>query len=160
MWRKNMAKNSNSTKVLLIDDHPEVLSLLSDLLVDEGHYAVYGAATIAEAKTLFRQHAFQLVITDLRLKNENGFDLMRQIHAEAPWVPVIVMTAYGSVDTAVEAIRSGAFDYIEKPFHSEKVLLTVARAVETCILRTEIHQLRTNLVRESSYHRIISQSAQ
>jgi len=146
-------------KILLVDDHPEVLSLLSDLLSEEGIYEVLQAASGAEALELFRRNAVQLVITDLRLNRESGFDVMRSLHAEAPWVPVIVMTAYGSVDTAVEAIRSGAFDYIEKPFHSEKVMLTVARAVETCNLRTQVHQLRSNLVKESSYHCIIAQSA-
>src|SRR5215831_14592405 len=63
--RKNMAKNS--AKVLLIDDHPEVLSLLSDLLTDEGNYLVHRATSVSEALNLFRKHAFQLVITDLRL---------------------------------------------------------------------------------------------
>src|SRR5215467_7205502 len=145
-------------KILMIDDHPEVLSLLSDLLEEQGDYTIFGASSIQEALTLFQKHAFQLVITDLRLKNENGLELMLQIHREAPWIPVIVMTAYGSVDTAVEAIRTGAFDYIEKPFHSEKILLTVARAIETSSLRSEVHRLRTSLVKESSYRRIISQS--
>jgi DNA-binding NtrC family response regulator len=148
----------SAAKILVVDDHPEVLSLLSDLLQEEGHYGISAAPTIAEALQTFREHSFHLVITDLRLKNESGFDLMKQFHQEAPWVPVIVMTAYGNVDTAVEAIRSGAFDYIEKPFHSEKILLTVARAIETCSLRTEVNRLRTDLLKKSSYHKIISQS--
>ncbi|MCE9625694.1 MAG: sigma-54 dependent transcriptional regulator [Deltaproteobacteria bacterium] len=147
-------------KILVIDDHPEVLSLLRDLLAEEGQYAVLGASTQAEALELLQRHAFQLVISDLRLKNESGFDLLTRIRQDAPRVPVIIMTAYGSVDTAIEAIRLGAFDYIEKPFHSEKVLLTVARAVETWSLRAEVQHLRTNLAKESSYHRIIAQSAQ
>ncbi|MFO1464221.1 MAG: sigma-54 dependent transcriptional regulator [bacterium] len=146
------------TKILVVDDHPEVLSLLSDLLSEDGSYEVLQASSGTEALELFRQHVIPLVITDLRLSQESGFDLMRRLHSQAPWLPVIVMTAYGSVDIAVEAIRSGAFDYIEKPFHSEKVMLAVARAVETCSLRTEVTQLRANLAKESSYHRIIAKS--
>lgn len=154
---KEIMANS-SAKILVVDDNPEVLSLLSELLEEQGNYVTEGASSIAEAFELFQKQSFQLVITDLRLKNESGFDLMKQFHQEAPWIPVIVMTAYGSVDTAIEAIRSGAFDYIEKPFHSEKILLTVARAIETCTLRTEVHRLRTSLAKKSSYHQIISQS--
>jgi two-component system response regulator AtoC len=145
-------------KILVVDDHPEVLSLLSDLLEEEGHYTVHNARSIEEAMALFQKHSFELVITDLRLKSESGFELMKQIHQEVPSIPIIIMTAYGSVDTAIEAIRAGAFDYIEKPFHSEKVLLTVARGIETCSLRTEVNRLRLSLAKKSSYHQIISQS--
>jgi len=151
-----MAKSR--AKILVIDDHPEVLSLLSDLLTEREDYGVLGASSITEALGLFRKHSFELVITDLKLKNETGLDLMKRVHQELPGVPVIVMTAYGSVDTAVEAMRSGAFDYIEKPFHEEKIRLTVARAVEDFRLRSEIQRLRTDLLNQSSYHRIVSQS--
>ncbi|MBF0492383.1 MAG: sigma-54-dependent Fis family transcriptional regulator [Deltaproteobacteria bacterium] len=149
---------TNKIKILLVDDNPEVLSLLSDLLEENPKYKAYGVHSIEEAKALFKKHVFQLVISDLRLKNESGFDLLKELHQESPWVPVMVMTAYGSVDTAIEAIRKGAFDYIEKPFHSEKIFLTVSRAIETYSLRTQVYQLKQNLVNQSSYHHIISQS--
>ncbi len=149
---------TNKIKILIVDDNPEVLSLLSDLLEENSRYKTYGSNSIEEAKVLFKKHVFQLVISDLRLKNESGFDLLKELHQESPWVPVMVMTAYGSVDTAIEAIRKGAFDYIEKPFHSEKIFLTVSRAIETYSLRTQVYHLKQNLVNQSSYHHIVSQS--
>ncbi len=149
----------SQSKILVVDDNPEVLSLLSDLLEEEGHYTILEAHSIEEAIENLQKHNVHLVISDLRLKSESGFDLMKMVQKDFSWIPVIIMTAYGTVDSAIEAIRNGAFDYIEKPFHSEKILLTVARAIETSALRTEIHQLRTTLIRDSTYHHIISQSA-
>ncbi len=87
-----------------------------------------------------RRHA--LVITDLRLPGRSGLDVLREIKRRAASVPVLVITAYGSVDSAVEAMKAGAYDFIGKPFNRDHLLLTVARALEGVELRAEVRELR------------------
>jgi DNA-binding NtrC family response regulator len=118
-----------NVNVLLIDDDRATRELLREVLQKEG-YTVGEATTGGEALAQARTVPYEVVLADLRLPDVDGIEVLRALHTLDPELPVIVMTAFGSMETAVEAIREGAYDYISKPFNLEEVRLTVRRACE------------------------------
>ena len=118
-----------NVNVLLIDDDRATRELLREVLQKEG-YTVGEAKTGQEALAQAQALPFEVVLADLRLPDLNGIEVLRALHGLDPDLPVIVMTAFGSMETAVEAIREGAYDYISKPFNLTEVRLTVRRACE------------------------------
>jgi len=127
--------------VLVVDDEKLIRFSLRERLAEEG-YVVHEAADAAEAVRAFDRHRIDCAIVDHRLPDGDGFQLMRKLKELAPDVPVILMTAFSSVQKAVEAIRAGAFTYINKPFDSDEMVLNVKTALETTRLRREVHALR------------------
>jgi DNA-binding NtrC family response regulator len=115
-------------RILVADDEPNLRRVLSAILVREG-YEVVQASDGEEALALL-DPTTSAVITDLRMPRRDGMDVLRQVVTEHPDVPVIIITAHGSVDSAVEAVKLGAFDYIEKPFEQEEIRRVVAKAVK------------------------------
>jgi DNA-binding NtrC family response regulator len=120
---------SANLHVLLIDDDPGTMDLLREVWQKEG-YAVDEANSGQAALAQARAFAVDVVLADLRLPDLDGIEVLRTLHALDSDLPVIVMTAFGSMETAVEAIRDGAYDYISKPFNLTEVRLTVRRACE------------------------------
>jgi two-component system, NtrC family, response regulator AtoC len=118
---------SRQVRVLIADDEPNLRRVVSAILAREG-YEVLQAADGEEALELLDENV-DAVITDLRMPRLDGMSLLRHIATEAPDTPVIIITAHGSVETAVEAVKLGAFDYIEKPFEQEQIRQIVAKAV-------------------------------
>ena len=118
-----------NVNVLLIDDDRATRELLREVLQKEG-YTVGEAKTGQEALAQAQALPFEVVLADLRLPDLNGIEVLRALHGLDPDLSVIVMTAFGSMETAVEAIREGAYDYISKPFNLTEVRLTVRRACE------------------------------
>ena len=116
-------------KILLIDDEPRVLSLLSTLLKSDGHESTV-MLDGAQVLPLLQSEKFDLVITDLRLKTINGIELLRSIRANMPDLPVILLTAFATVETAIDAMKLGAFDYITKPFKVDELLNAVHGALD------------------------------
>jgi len=117
-------------RVLVVDDEEGIRDFVAEALEDDGHVTVR-AKDGAEAAERLRAQAFDLMITDLRMPGLDGMALVRAARAEQPEMEVIVLTAHGSVETAVEAMRLGAFDYIQKPIGSPgKLRLLVSRALE------------------------------
>jgi two-component system, NtrC family, response regulator AtoC len=117
-------------KFLIADDEPEVLDFLIDVLEADGHEATC-ARDWTEAWDLLNAHVFDVVITDLRIAGRDALDLMAHAHSRSPDTQVIVITAHGSVSSAVRAMRDGAFDYVEKTFASPEALRLIAsRALE------------------------------
>jgi two-component system, NtrC family, response regulator AtoC len=117
-------------RILVVDDEEGVRSFLAEALEDEGH-AVSQAGDGRAAAERLRRQGFDLMITDLRMPGMDGLDLVRLARAEQPEMEVIVLTAHGTVETAVEAMRLGAFDYLQKPIGSPAQLrLLAARALE------------------------------
>ncbi len=116
-------------KILIVDDEARILLLLRSLLKANG-YEASTAKDGVEALELLKQSAFDLVITDLRMSPMDGMTLFREIKVLFPTMPVILLTAYASVETAIEAMKSGAFDYLTKPFKVDEMLATVRRAEE------------------------------
>jgi len=108
--------NVMTGKILVVDDESNIRTALAKLLAKLGH-TVKTASTTPEAVDVLRHERFQIVISDLRMPGEDGLQLLRQIKNIDPMVDVIMMTAYGTIESAVEAMKEGAYDYIEKPIN-------------------------------------------
>lgn len=128
-------------QILVCDDEANLRELLCLALEENGH-RTRGAANGAEALRLLEQSPWDLLITDLRLPDISGLDLLRRAKELAPERPALLMTAFASASTAVTAMKEGAFDYLEKPFEMEELHLAVARALEQGALRRENDLLR------------------
>jgi DNA-binding NtrC family response regulator len=151
MSENQPAADNDKRTVLVADDELSMRELLSLVLETEG-YRVLLAASGREALDSFREEreSIDLVIQDLKMPGMDGVDLLRQLKAEAPDVPVIVITAFSTWDSAVEAMRLGAYDYIRKPFDTDTIRSVVRRAIEKrTYLRTVPQHLREE-VRGSS----------
>jgi len=132
---------SAGPRVLVVDDHLEMVKLLADQLSAEA-YDVTTASSGEEAVRCLAAERFDLVITDLRMKDVDGFDVLDAAKACTPPVPVLVMTAFGAVDTAVAAMKRGAAHYFTKPFALDEVLIYTRRALEASSLAAENRALR------------------
>jgi len=128
-------------RILVVDDDETIRGFLRDLLTANGH-DVDAAADARGAADMLKSGEYELVLTDLMLPDGDGLEILRMARAR-PYEPeVLVITAYGTIDSAVEAVRAGAFDYLTKPIATQKLLLTVDRAVERRSLRSEVNNLR------------------
>jgi DNA-binding NtrC family response regulator len=127
--------------ILLVEDDPDQSQVVADALSGEGHQ-VTQAGDQAQAMARLRDHGFQLVITDLGLPGGDGLEIISYVHEHTPHTPVIVISGMGSMGSAVEAMRRGAFDYHEKPITLEHLLLSVDRALEKASLRKAFDYLR------------------
>ncbi|MBX5481928.1 MAG: sigma-54-dependent Fis family transcriptional regulator [Myxococcaceae bacterium] len=150
--------SSTGERILVVDDHLEMARLLSDQLGDAG-YEVTVASGGEEAIQRIRSELFGLVITDLRMEKVDGFDVLEAAHAHDPSLPVILMTAFGAIDQAVEAIKRGAFHYLTKPFRLEEVLVFVRRALDDRRIRAEHRALRQSEARRSGFGAMVGRSA-
>lgn len=146
-----------NARILLVEDDPLVLEQLSGALQDEGYNTV--RATTAENGTaLLRKSEFSLVITDLRLPGADGLEMVERARNLYPNCPVLVITAHASVSTAVEAMRRGAFHYLEKPLSVETLLVEVEKALEHARALKERDALRQKLSFEHGIGRILGRS--
>src|SRR5438876_7491738 len=155
-----MAKSKNKDiRILVIDDEPMMSDSLRQHLADEG-YTVDVASSGTEAIDLFDGGAHHLVICDLQLPDMDGLTLLRHMKDAKPATEVIVVTGYGSVQTAVEAIKAGAFYFVEKPFDFEELLPLVEKALERRELMAETANMLRQLSTRSEYFNIIGSSKQ
>src|SRR5579884_1841100 len=129
--------------ILIVDDEADIRMLIAEVLKDEG-YATREAADSKEALAAIRSRQPTLAILDIWLQESelDGIEILKRLHAEMPWVPVVMISGHGTIETAVEAIKIGAYDFIEKPFKSDRLLLVVARAIEAAQLRRENAELK------------------
>ncbi len=128
-------------RILVVDDEQRNVHLLRLTLEGQGH-AVEGVGDGAAALAAFREQAFDLVITDLRMEPVDGMAVIEGVQAEAPGTPVIVLTAYGEIETAVAAMRRGAGDYLTKPWQPDQLALSIARVLGDASLQRENRALR------------------
>jgi two-component system response regulator PilR (NtrC family) len=131
-------------RVLVVDDEPPQLEILRLILGSEGH-EVATAPSGKAALAALRRQPFDVVLTDLKMPDLSGIALLEEIQREQPGACVVLMAAHGSIDSAVEAMRKGAFDYLTKPLDREVLLLAVSRAVERTRLVSENRRLREEL---------------
>ena len=143
--------------VLIVEDEPKMLRLLELNLSDEG-YTTRSAASAEAALSLLRQESVDLVLTDLRLPGMDGLEFLQAAKRVSAALPVVVMTAYGTVETAVEAMKAGASDYVLKPFSLEEVKLIIRKELDVHHLREENRSLREALGRRYEFKNIIARS--
>jgi two-component system response regulator HydG len=134
----------HKTRILLVDDDLDMLEALTDGL-DEKGFEVVAARSAEAALVHLAEGTFEVMVTDLRMGGADGLTLLGQARAIDPQLPVIVMTAYSAIDTAIEAVRRGAFHYLAKPFRVDELLIFVRRAFEDAQLRREAEVLRRAL---------------
>jgi DNA-binding NtrC family response regulator len=130
--------------VLIVEDEKTMRISLADALIAEG-YTVLAVATCAEGLTALQEGAFSLVLTDIRLPDKNGMEILRQVKAGGMNSIVIIMTAFGTIEDAVRAMRFGAYDYVTKPFSLDEMLITVARALDHQAATAENIRLKKEL---------------
>jgi DNA-binding NtrC family response regulator len=130
--------------LLLVDDDRHVLTSMADWLRDLS-YAVDTATNLAEARTAIDRKPYDLVLADIRLGNEDGFDLLAHCRKSRPATAVIMITGYGTVEAAVEAIRLGAFDFLTKPVIDEELLVAIQRALDQQKVIAENKSLKAQL---------------
>ena len=123
------------SKILIIDDEKDICFLISEILVDEKYITEY-ATNSSIALDKFTKFKPDLIILDVWLGNSDldGIELLKKFKELNPLIPVIIISGHGTVDMAVNAIKSGAYDFIEKPFNSEKIIIVSKRAIESANL--------------------------
>jgi DNA-binding NtrC family response regulator len=137
--------NGGQCEVLIVDDDPGLAGTLREFLEQEGYSAAV-ALSGPEAMQAMQQHPrLALALLDLVMPDTDGLALMERLHAERPELPVLIMTGYGTIETAVEAIKRGAEDYLTKPFDREAVRKKVGRLMEVSRLRRRVAELEANL---------------
>ncbi len=145
-------------KVLIVDDEPVVREVLRTVLSRAG-YATSEAATAAEGLALFADPAVDLVLLDLMLPDRPGLSLLPELREKRPDVPVVVVTAYSSVESAIAAMKEGAFHYVPKPFRNEEVVHLVAQALERRRLVAENLALKARLDSGTDFPEMVGRSA-
>jgi two-component system response regulator AtoC len=146
----------STATILVVDDEQLIRWTLKERLAAHG-YDVVEASSGAEALAAFGD-AIDLVLLDFRLPDTDGLTVLRQLKEQQPLVPVILLTAFASIQTAVEAIKQGAYDYARKPFEFEALQLTIAKALETSQLRREVKALRAREFEPHAFDRVVGES--
>ncbi len=144
-------------RLIIVDDEPSTLSVLTTLLKAEG-YEVTSALGGEQARDLLRDEEFDLMLCDIRMSPINGMELLKIAHDQYPGMSVIMLTAYGSVKTAIEALRLGAFDYVTKPFKVDELIYTIQRAIEYNRAITENADLKAQLGTRYRLESIVAES--
>ena len=144
-------------KILVVDDEQSMRDVLSIMLKRAG-YGVTTASDGEEAVGHIHKEIFDLVITDLRMPKMGGLDVLKTVKARSPETVVLVITAFASAESAVEAMKHGAYDYLTKPFQVDEVQLIIRNALERRRLSTENMLLKREMASQSSFSRIIGQS--
>ena len=144
-------------RILVVDDEEQMRDLLAKVLERKG-YEVSVCGDGAEALALLEREPADLVITDVRMPGLNGMEALRAIKELNPEIVVLIMTAFGSIDQAVQAVKEGAYDYINKPFKIDEILLTIQKALEERHLRHEVSTLRQELRTRYHFENLIGKS--
>jgi DNA-binding NtrC family response regulator len=117
-------------RILLVDDELDMLLLLKMILTEKTPYEIVTTPNPLEVESLYAEKPFQLVVTDLSMPGMDGIELIDVIKRLDPLIPVIIITAYGSIESAIESTKKGAFDFITKPFRKEQIILTIEKALK------------------------------
>ena len=129
-------------RILVVDDEPNMLRLLKTILMDKTGYEVTTTNNPLEVSKLLQEGHYDLVVTDLKMPLVDGIDLIGIVKNIDATMPIIVITAYGTIETAEEAIQKGAYDFITKPFRKETILITIKRALEWKRMQGELAELK------------------
>jgi two-component system response regulator HydG len=146
----------NRARILVVDDKENMLKLFTKILGAE--YEVTTAGDGSAALSLIAEREFDVVVTDLKMPGAHGFTVLESVKARWPETEVVLMTAYATVQDAVEAMKQGAYDYLQKPFDPDAAALVVARALERRQLRAQAADLRKELEGVHAFHNMIGKS--
>ncbi len=144
-------------RILIVDDESNITGALESILSDEG-YEIKTASSVAQASGLLREFIFDLVFTDLRLPDASGIDLLSQVKKDHPETEVVLMTAHGSLDVTIEAIKKGAYYYLEKPFTPDQVSMLIRRTLEYAAVCQENQNLKRVIKAENEAFGMIGRS--
>src|SRR4030043_2163457 len=144
-------------KVLVVDDDLEMCGLLSDVLKGED-FSVTAIHDSFEASKILKKGEFDVIITDLKMKGLKGLDLLEEANKVASLTPVIIITAFGTIESAIKAMKMGAYDYITKPFQMDELVLTVRKAMENRLLKKEVIRLKKEVESRYHFHQILGKS--
>jgi two-component system response regulator AtoC len=145
--------------LLVVDDDPVTVNLLEEVLSKEG-YGVTTALSGEEAIALGMENVFDMIITDVRMGEKDGIEVLRSFKKISPETTVVVITAFGSIENAIEAIREGAFDYVSKPFKLEEIKFTIRMALEHRRLLQENKFYRQELLNKYQFKNVIGRTPQ
>lgn len=148
----------SATSILVVDDDEGIRETLEAVLSEEG-YQVAAAGTGRGALELAREREFHLVLLDLRMPDMSGLEILPRMRSELPRAPIIIMTAYGTIKTAVEAVKQGAYDFVSKPFDLDEMRITIEKALAHERLKMENERLRTMLEDELVFQEIVGRSS-
>ena len=144
-------------RILVVDDEENMLRLFQKILSRE-NYAVQTVSSATEALRRIREEKYDLILSDLKMPLVSGMELMEEVKRLHPDLPFVVMTAYGSIKSAVEAMKAGAFDYLTKPFQKDDLLIVVTKALKVSRLQDEVVRLREELKAREGFKEIIFKS--
>jgi len=144
-------------RILLVDDDPNILEVLCMRLESKG-FEPFKAKSTEQALSRLKQERYDLVLTDLRMTGLDGMDLLEEIRRMDPELPVIILTAHGSIPNAVEAMQKGAFSYLTKPFEDKEITFHVERALEKRRLEKKIYNLKSLVEDRFSFKNIVGRS--
>jgi two-component system response regulator PilR (NtrC family) len=145
------------SRILVVDDEESIREFLEIMLKKEG-YEVTTAEDGARAKEILTKKSFDMVISDMQMPNVTGIELLRHVRESYPDLVFMIITAFGTTETAVEAMKLGAYDYLTKPFKIDEVRLNIANALRSKNLETEVRVLKKELVKEYSFQNMIGNS--
>ena len=146
-------------KILIVDDEPSVTGSLSLILTQAG-FEVLTAQSFAGSTSILKQTPVDLVITDLRLPDATGIDLITHVKRTTPDIEIILMTGYGSIDITIEAIKAGAYYYLEKPYTPDRLFALVDRALQLAELKHENEALKRTLIGDGETFGMIGRDTQ
>jgi DNA-binding NtrC family response regulator len=133
---------SAAGKILIVDDEPDMLEMLDMIITDKTPHHVVTTNNPLEVGAIIAQDNYNLVITDLKMPAMDGLDVISAVKSFNADIPVVVITAFGTLEAAQEAVRLGAYDFITKPFRKEQILVTIDRAMDWQRLTRENRELK------------------
>ena len=148
---------SKKYNILVADDDAEMVNLLEEILQKEG-YSVTKAFMGKEALSAIKENIFDMIITDIRMPEIGGLDILRAIKKTHPETIVLLITAFGTIETAISAMKEGAYDYIAKPFRIDEIRILVKRALEQQQILKEYEYLQKGLKEKYRFENIVGSS--
>jgi len=129
-------------QILIVDDEVDMLALLAMIITEKTNHKATTTNNPLEVPELIKEGAFDLLIADLKMPGMGGIELIDEVRKIDKSIPILIITAYGSIESAEEAIHKGAYDYINKPFRKEQILIAINRALEWKEMKREIDYLK------------------
>jgi len=129
-------------QILIVDDEVDMLALLAMIITEKTNHKATTTNNPLEVPKLIKEGAFDLLIADLKMPGMDGIELVDEVRKIDKSIPILIITAYGSIESAEEAIHKGAYDYITKPFRKEQILIAINRSLEWKEMKREIDYLK------------------